>query len=92
MGYADGHQRVVARDQPVHPLVELQDELAIEHVQRLLEGVHVPRQPSGWSEGADRELGVHGADLGPDQDRRARPDDVDDTTGCSANAQSTCPT
>ena len=43
---ADGHQRVVAADQPVHAAAEVEQQLALEDVQRLLEAVDVAARAS----------------------------------------------
>ncbi len=42
----------------MHPPVELEDELTVEHVERLFERMHVGRQPATRCEHADGEFGV----------------------------------
>ena len=53
----------------MHRAVDLEQQLAAEDVQRLLERMEVATEPAAGLEGADRDLGVDGALLGADDDR-----------------------
>ena len=64
----DRDQHVVAGTQSPGVPIELECQLAGEHVERLLERVDVAAEPAPGLEAADGQLGVRGAGRGTDDD------------------------
>ena len=67
----DRDQGEVAGDEPVDATVDLEDQLALEDVQRLLERVDVAAEPAARRQRTRRELRVRRALGRPDEDARA---------------------
>ena len=63
----DRHEGIVAGRQPVGVPVDLDEELAAQDVQRLLERMEMPLEPAAAGKRSDRQLGVDGPLRRPDE-------------------------